>query len=323
MSHTCQFSSKQGERCQEKALDSGYCFWHDPDVDKSHVDLVPKLEAHVRSGKLSKGLRLQRCNLKNINLVDSFGPGFDLSESDLYRADLQGAHLFNLKLRDGSLMKANLHSANLHHTKLENTNLLGMQLKQTRVDNIVIGEQIRQEKFAYHFKEKHNHEKAIDNFEQSEEIYRNLRKSAENQGLYKLVGEFYYRELIMRRSQLDKWSFEWCFSKLADLLCGYGEKPANIVVFSLFLIFACSLLYFFFGVAHGDSLIQFDSSLSAEQNISHFGMSIYYSVVTFTTLGYGDVTPMGVTRFIAALEAFIGSFTIALYVVVFVKRMGR
>lgn len=323
MPHTCQYRSKQGEQCQEEPLSSGLCFWHDPDVDKNHVDLAQKLEAHVRAGKLSKGLRLQRCDLKNINLVDSFGDGYDLSESDLYRADLQGAHLFNLRLRDGSLMKANLHSANLHHTKLENTNLLGIRLKQTRVDNIVVGEQIRQEKLAYRYQEQRNNEKALDNFEQSEEIYRNLRKSAEDQGLYKLVGEFNYKELTMRRNQLDTGSFEWCFSKLADLLCGYGEKPANIVTFSLFLICACSVLYFFFGVAHGDSLVKLDLGQSFEQNLTHFGMSIYYSVVTFTTLGYGDVTPIGVTRFIAAIEAFIGSFTIALYVVVFVKRMGR
>ncbi len=32
---------------------------------------------------------------------------------------------------------------------------------------------------------------------------------------------------------------------------------------------------------------------------------LYYSVVTFTTLGYGDFTPIGISRAIAAIEAFI------------------
>ncbi|MGK0441311.1 MAG: voltage-gated potassium channel Kch [Pseudohongiellaceae bacterium] len=51
---------------------------------------------------------------------------------------------------------------------------------------------------------------------------------------------------------------------------------------------------------------------------------MYFSVVTFTTLGYGDLTPSsGVSRALAAIEAFAGSFTIALFVVVFVKKMTR
>ena len=50
---------------------------------------------------------------------------------------------------------------------------------------------------------------------------------------------------------------------------------------------------------------------------------MYFSVVTFTTLGYGDLVPVGPSRIIAAIEAFAGSFTLALFVVVFVKKMTR
>jgi hypothetical protein len=46
-------------------------------------------------------------------------------------------------------------------------------------------------------------------------------------------------------------------------------------------------------------------------------------VVTFTTLGYGDIVPLGLARPLAAFEAFVGSFTMALFVVVFVKKMTR
>ena len=84
-----------------------------------------------------------------------------------------------------------------------------------------------------------------------------------------------------------------------------------------------AILYFFLGVQHGGMIIQFSSDLSISGNLRNFFLSLYYSVVTFTTLGYGDITPFGFTRIIAALEAFIGSFTIALFVVVFVKRMTR
>ncbi|PUZ92369.1 potassium transporter Kef, partial [Vibrio vulnificus] len=57
--------------------------------------------------------------------------------------------------------------------------------------------------------------------------------------------------------------------------------------------------------------------------VLEFLNAVYFSVVTFTTLGYGDISPVGLARFIAALEAFLGSFTMALFVVVFVKKMTR
>ncbi|WP_370659884.1 ion channel [Paraglaciecola algarum] len=43
-------------------------------------------------------------------------------------------------------------------------------------------------------------------------------------------------------------------------------------------------------------------------------------MVTFTTLSYGDFIPVGTSRAIAAIEAFIGSFTIALFIGLFVKK---
>lgn len=324
MSKKCQYKSQCGESCTENDLGSGYCFWHDPHVDKSGMNLAERLEAHVRRGGTTKGLKLKRVNLAGINLVNrSAKEGFDLSECDLYRANLKGAHLFNLNLRNGSLMKANLNEANLHCADLEGTNLLGTKLEGARIDNVNVGDKLLQEKIALQKRREHDKEAAQDNFEQSEEIYRNLRKRAEDQGLFQLAGQFGYKELIMRRYQLEPWCFKWIFSVLVDKLCGYGEKPENTVVFSLYLIFISAVLYFLFGVNHGGTLLQIDLSESFITNINTFFMTLYYSVVTFTTLGYGDITPVGITRLFAAIEAFIGSFTIALFVVVFVKRMTR
>ncbi len=324
MSKTCRYKSLEGECCEEPNLGSGYCFWHDSKIDKSKVDLIERLENHVRSGKLSKGLKLQRCNLQGINLVNQNSKkGFDLSESDLYRANLQQAHLFNVTLINGSLMKANLCDSNLHCANFLHTNLLGTKLNGARTDNLQIGNILMQESVAVTKMNAGDKEAALDHFEQSEEIYRSLRKCSEDQGLFQMAGLFSYKELLMRRNQQKKWSSSWVFSKLADLLCGYGEKPENIVFFSVFLVFISALLYFFFGVSYDGTLLKADASLTITQNLANFSMTLYYSVVTFTTLGYGDVIPVGVTRVVAAIEAFVGSFTLALFVVVFVKRMTR
>jgi hypothetical protein len=89
-------------------------------------------------------------------------------------------------------------------------------------------------------------------------------------------------------------------------LCGYGEKPFRVVFSSSLIILAYSLYYWLKG------------ALYPSQN---FSGSLYFSIVTFTTLGYGDIHPLrGITRFVASSEAFIGAFMIALFVWTLARR---
>lgn len=46
---------------------------------------------------------------------------------------------------------------------------------------------------------------------------------------------------------------------------------------------------------------------------------LYFSAVTFTTLGYGDMRPVGTLRFLAAVESLIGAFAMALFVYAFTR----
>ncbi|WP_091983573.1 ion channel [Pseudoalteromonas denitrificans] len=320
----CRFHSPTKQKCQETDMGTGFCFWHDEKFDKSGLNLKDKLERYAKSGGLLQGLKLKRANLDGLNLVKPGSKeGYDLSGSDFYRASLKGAHLFNTKIENGSLMKANLNEANLHCCSLKDTNLLGIKLFNTRIDNINIGIKILQQTQAQSALNEGKKDIALDYYEQSEEIYRDLRKAAEFQGLFELSGKFSHQELIMRRYRYPKWSKRRIFSKFIDLLCGYGEKPLNVIFFSLSLIFCCAMCYFVFGVSQSNHIIHFSLQNSTADNISALLNSLYFSVVTFTTLGYGDITPVGYSRFIAACEAFSGSFTLALFVVVFVKKLTR
>jgi voltage-gated potassium channel Kch len=89
------------------------------------------------------------------------------------------------------------------------------------------------------------------------------------------------------------------------------------------MIITCAFCYFLFGVSFQDQIMQLDLDNSVSENVMALLNSFYFSVVTFTTLGYGDITPVGISRLIAAVEAFTGSFSLALFVVVFVKQMTR
>jgi hypothetical protein len=89
------------------------------------------------------------------------------------------------------------------------------------------------------------------------------------------------------------------------------------------MIILCAFLYTITGLNYQGELHVFNSAADFKDTMNLFLSCLYYSVVTFTTLGYGDFTPVGLSRAIAAFEAFSGSFTIALFVVVFVKKMTR
>ena len=101
-----------------------------------------------------------------------------------------------------------------------------------------------------------------------------------------------------------------------------------IVIFSFALILNLS------GIVNSDStnlIIEFiKESHGDEYTLKYFGPilgsflnCLYFSVVTFTTLGYGDFQPaVGLSRFVVSLEAIIGAITMALFVYTFARRTG-
>jgi len=325
----CQYqdpdnSAQQTFCCQEEANDSGFCYWHDKSIDKTGNEVKNKLENYAKSGGLLRGIHLTRANLKNVDLVNHHNKqGYDFSYADFYHADLKGAHLFNINLNQASLMKADLQAANLNCANIQNTNLLGVKWNACKFENIKIGKKLRQELDAKREIKAGNELASHDYLQQAEEIYRDLRKHAEQEGIFTLSGFFIHKELTMRRLQLPRYSMKRLLSKLVDLFCGYGEAPLRIISLSILIIVICALVYSFTGLNYQEHTQSISSQNSFTENVSCFLSSLYFSVVTFTTLGYGDITPVGISRAIAAVEAFTGSFTIALFVVVFVKKMTR
>lgn len=311
-------------RCPNKTDGTEFCYWHDKSLDKSVSGVKEELEHYVQDGGFTRGICLAHANLQGVDLVNHHQKaGYDFSHSDFYHANLNSGHLFNINLFNASVMKADLRDANLNCANLTKTNMLGVKWQGSKFENIVIGKQLIQEFKAKDALKEKQKNAAIDYFQQAEEIYRDLRKHAEHEGIFTLSGNFIKKELTMRRMQLPRKSVKRFLSKMVDLFCGYGEAPLRIIGLSILIIFCCALIYTFTGINYHGELLSFKNQNTIPAYISLFLSCLYYSVVTFTTLGYGDITPIGISRAIAAIEAFTGSFTIALFVVVFVKKMTR
>lgn len=54
--------------------------------------------------------------------------------------------------------------------------------------------------------------------------------------------------------------------------------------------------------------------------ISKFGNALYFTIITFTTVGYGDITPLNWMKLVVSLESFLGVFFTASFVVTLSRR---
>lgn len=77
--------------------------------------------------------------------------------------------------------------------------------------------------------------------------------------------------------------------------------------FCIFIQISLNLLILAF--VHMSFGIKFDGSVT-----NTFGEAIYFSIVTFTTLGYGDYQPILVGRYFAAVQALAGYLVLGLTV---------
>lgn len=324
-SQYCQYLNSKNEFCSELAdMDSDYCYWHDPNISKEGDKVKEQLEAMVREGKSLEGFCLQYADLAGAHFECTDGDKpINLSFADLAHANLQGAHLFKVNFSNASLLKASLIEANLNFANLSGANLLGTRLINSKLEHVVWGKQIQQEVLIKKARKKGEHEQLKKLYLEAEESYRNLFKECETRGLYDEAGIFFQREKRMQRKQYPRLSIPRVSSSIVDLSTGYGENPLRVVMFSLMIIFCWSLLYFACGVGAEIEIMKFSLQQTAAQNLGEFLNCLYFSVVTFTTLGYGDIAPIGITKFFAAIEAFLGAFTMALFIVVFVKKMTR
>lgn len=85
-------------------------------------------------------------------------------------------------------------------------------------------------------------------------------------------------------------------------------------LFTMWLVLAAMFAAFYFALAvfapeHGPILLQEDPTILAK-----LFDSIYYSVITATSTGYGDIVPQGFSKVLASLQSIIAMMVFAMFV---------
>lgn len=170
-----------------------------------------------------------------------------------------------------------------------------------------------------------------------ETFWRFIKQASQEAGHYQLAGESFYNERCahlwrkLRGSDYEQLSiFQkmvkiiWGVRLLPELifgrlLFGYGERPVRVLVASAMIILACGLFY-----ASPCAVVSSRFGTEAEQ--LQFMDGLYFSTITFTTLGFGDMYPASsdlLTRCVAMFESISGACLVALFVVSLSKRYSR
>lgn len=158
-----------------------------------------------------------------------------------------------------------------------------------------------------------------------------LQDVAQANSLIAQAREFYFqRKETQRRLEASSGRYtnpSWIVSTVNKYLMGYGERPINVVIWSIFVIFFFSVLYEASGGVTGTKIDSGNVRLVIPIMRYHvrigidFLTNLYFSSLTFTTLGYGDLQPSTWSvRLLATIESFIGALLMALFVFVLGKR---
>ena len=312
------------------------------DLLKAHLEKARLPDAHLEGADLEEarldwadlsGAHLEGAYLMNAHLEGVDLTGAHLEGAHLEGTSLEGARLSDAHLEGANLQRANLRGATLHETHLQQANLKYCDLRgvetnlvkadlegaqlynadlfQADIEGINWGSKYmvgEEQEFRRETEKDRKHEL----IKEAASVYRNLKRWHTEQGMYNIAGEFFFREMTARRKVL-----EWrpnpiprAWSKFISFTCGYGERPLRAIIWGASVIFGLALVYFIIG-----SIWEWWALWN----------SLYFSMVSFTALGYGswfEITNDWM-KGIGAFESFIGVFTIALFLITFVRKMTR
>jgi uncharacterized protein YjbI with pentapeptide repeats len=174
---------------------------------------------------------------------------------------------------------------------------------------------------------------AVEHSDRAISVYRERQRLYRENSLPDGVPQPYIREKHVRRKRafIRGNRLDWLKYALSRWVMLYGERPGRVVGSSIVLIVCFGVVYPLVGGVSIETGAPthaiFDPVLFAGQlpeALSNLLVNLYFSAVTFTTLGYGGMQPARpATQFLASVESLLGGVMIALLVTVLGRRVMR
>ncbi len=247
------------------------------------------------------GANLSGAFLWKSNLCGTSFNGADLSEADLSGANLNGcylctanlkrANLFDANLTGADLYKADLKEANLKNANIENANLRRTDFEDAEIDDIKYN---RSGKYkGIRISNARGNPKFI-RFARDQEYLEVLRETKKGRIIY----------------------FFW------NLFADCGRSILRWALWSI--LFAIFFAFIYHNCFYLEDINYFKNSLDSIHDIWSGLSFLYYSIVTFTTLGFGDITPApGWLQFWVTIEVILGYIMLGGLISIFANKFAR
>jgi uncharacterized protein YjbI with pentapeptide repeats len=257
-----------------------------------------------------RGAELSEANLRNTDLS-----GADLRNTNLSGADLRNAKLGEALLYNADLRNANLGKALLYNADLRNANLIGVNLRGADLVNTDLrGADLRGANFT------------ASNIAGVRWDPRKMRgKYMGIRGIDSSYGNAFFKRAAADQDYLDTLEYHWkgkwqiYLFKLWGLI-DYGRSIERVVAIAFGTMILFGLTYSVF-----PGLLGLDCLPGAKDcKRNSWFTPFYFSIVTFTTLGFGDITPKNlVGELIVSFEVILGYAVLGLLISVLADKVVR
>ncbi|QLG49121.1 pentapeptide repeat-containing protein [Natrinema halophilum] len=307
------------------------CLWHTETVVPTTVyEQNPPVPGARLDGANFKGARLNATSfLEGRSLVEADFSNAVLDDADLSEADLRRATFRDVDAHGASFRDANLHDTVFVFADLRSADFRGSRLYRAGLTDVRINlETTFGERPVYETEidREASVDGAAERVESTQWVYRELQRLYRENAFPEQANTFYLREMDFRRRDAWRTGDYRRAIRLAGSrwIMRYGTSPWRVVAASLLLILVCATLYPLTGGIQEvgtETAVTYEIEDPTETPSRVLGQaylkSLYFSVITFATLGYGDIQPVaGMARAIAAAETLLGSLLMALLVFV-------
>lgn len=334
------------------SLDLSHCDLLKIDLSGLNLRGVNFSHSRLRFANLSNCLlqdsNFSHANCRGVNFSESDMSRADMTHAYLRDANLTQVHLYRADLENAIFLNANLTFANLYRANLTQAQsltreVIGGQLVQDSKNvylkyyQRLLGDQHGLP--SEELEEKINHI-GQNRLSKGEQVYRTLKTIFMNNGQYADASWAYVKERQLRRKmhalpharhnfaqefpiegrflRLRRFGFFmrhfyfWILDWIAELSCGYGERPLRPILIAFVTLAGFPFIYSLIG-----GIVDEDGVMSL---LDYFN----YSFATFTTLGFEQftaVTPLAQT--LSSIEGLVGISILALLMFVLGNRISR
>jgi uncharacterized protein YjbI with pentapeptide repeats len=299
-------------------------------ADFSNSDLSSELSEEDRS----EVIEFDGANLSDVNFSNANLSGSSLARSRLNRAEFLGTNLIGSDLYGALLGGVRIN----HRTSFWPSKISRRQILQDKSSELADGRWrriktlfrngrrpycVHDPRYPYCNRHANNDGTTPESeLEMAAEMYGSLEQAAADNSLPTLASEsFLGRKDVQRYQYWRRNSSEgrqWLMtirSIVPNLLARYGESPWRVLLTGGLIILTCGLFYWRFDLI--------ERATESGKPIT-FLEGVYFSALTFTTLGYGDYNPVSLSgQFLAVGETSLGVILLAILVFVFGRRATR